>query len=197
MPCTAPGITVWVASAPAARSRATPARECSGWTPTTPRRVPSRLPWITRILAPASGDRSSCSGIHGARAMISRMPSLPAQARLAAPPAEKPNSARRPRTARTHHRHRRGRIGDERFECPPRLDPVAHLREPQPGAAWRQLPDQPLDARAPVAGHGPRDAAVHADHDRSVRRADEAQCTSRGKRYGVHSAMGRRGIGRS
>ena len=129
MPCTAPGITVCVASAPTARSRATPAREWSGCTPTTPRRVPSRLPWMTRIRAPARGVRSSCSGIHG-RQGDHLADALLAGADEAGRTAGREAQQRQaPGAARAHERDGRRRVGDERVERAPGLDPVAHLRE--------------------------------------------------------------------
>ena len=75
----------------------------------------------------------------------------------------RPSRSRRAAPAAAGRVDRRPAVLDAEVEHAPRLDPVAHLDEREPGEARREARDEPLERRAPGAGHLLALAAVHAD----------------------------------
>ena len=118
-------------------------------TPGMPGSQRSSEPWRTSRRLPASGERSSRSGIHGARPSTRSTPGWSAAAdrdRAAHREAEQQRARRAGRLDRGP------RVLDAEVEPLPRLDPVAHLAEAELREPRREPLDEPFERGAPGAG---------------------------------------------
>ena len=112
-------------------------RGASFWRSRPGRRAaaPSRVPWTMASRLPSSGERSSCSGSHGASPSTRRhrlFGSEPHRHRAAHREAEHERPARR------EGRDRGASVLHAEVEAAPRLDPVAHLAEAETRGSERR-----------------------------------------------------------